>query len=330
MSWRAVALVGLVMWGGCCAIGQTAVGQEQTPEPSAGAKRTVPQVPRVPAPPTKSPPRVMAPHVFKRIHPCLESIDILSLYDPVGLEGELGEDFEAEMDKYHMSRHVVWYLEIEIKELRTITVYLPDLVRKTVSPQKVWYLIYKVRNPGVAYVVKDTPLEKEVTDLRKVVDVPFPLECKNKEIEVVDNMTLRFNPLFVLKTNDERLFNDKTKAVESVSRSFRDRFMPLAAIEIRKKEDPNRTILDSVQMSRKQIKPGEEVWGVATWTGINPNVDTFNIFVSGLTNAAQWDGPPQTGKVKQRILKLYYWHPGDSDIFRLTSPGGLDYEWIFE
>jgi hypothetical protein len=63
------------------------------------------------------------------------------------------------------------------------------------------------------------------------------------------------------------------------------------------------------------------VWGVATWTDIDPRMDFFSIYVGGLTNAYRWEDPPgayQPGdplgrgrRFAQKTLQLNFWRPGD-------------------
>ena len=154
---------------------------------------------------------------------------------------------------------------------------------------------------------------------------------------------ITFIPRFVLATNDEVVYNPQTKQKKIVQRKYTDRFMPLATRAIINREDPGRQILDTTQMAMRLIPPGveesaegrdkEKVWGVAAWCGVSPTVDTFSIYVYGLTNDRQWvpdESNPNKGSFKQKVLKLNYWHPGEGNVFQLTSEGGLDYEWIFE
>ena len=94
----------------------------------------------------------------------------------------------------------------------------------------------------------------------------------------------------------------------------------------------------------RPIKPGETVWGVATWENVDPRIDRFSIYASGLTNAYRWEDPPgayQPGdtlgkgrKFTRKTLKLNFWRPGDEYYehekeFRLGIPGEVDYEWVY-
>ena len=64
------------------------------------------------------------------------------------------------------------------------------------------------------------------------------------------------------------------------------------------------------------------VWGIATWTGVDPRSDFFSVFIQGLTNAYRWqdppgayqDGdPPMTGRrFTYKTLQLNFWRAGDA------------------
>jgi hypothetical protein len=63
------------------------------------------------------------------------------------------------------------------------------------------------------------------------------------------------------------------------------------------------------------------VWGVATWTDVDPRIDFFSVYVGGLTNAYRWEDmagaykpgdPPGKGRrFARKTLQLNFWRPGD-------------------
>ena len=88
----------------------------------------------------------------------------------------------------------------------------------------------------------------------------------------------------------------------------------------------------TVSMPLKKIASGEELWGVAMWMDVDPRINEFSIFVSGLTNAYQWsdrvaeDGTYiNTGKIgegrilKRKVLKLDWWRVGDQNSLNETQ-----------
>jgi len=108
---------------------------------------------------------------------------------------------------------------------------------------------------------------------------------------------------------------------------YPDRLIPLAVPLIRKREDPNRPLKNTVEITGK-ISPtpkGQEanIWGVATWEDIDPTTDYFSIYVQGLTNAYLWEDPPGAFKKGDlpgtgrefypKTLVLNFWRPSDKE-----------------
>ncbi|MDO4574915.1 MAG: hypothetical protein Q4D98_06840 [Planctomycetia bacterium] len=305
--------------------------------PLFAQKAQAPAARKAPARPVY-PPRVLAPHVFTPINPYLDMLNITNIHD-IGSVAEKDSSYTWARDVSFRSK--VWYLNIEFKPLRVIILDLPGRDGK-LQRMPVWYLIYKVRNPGDVFTPVAKSLDAQAITLRKVLtDVGnHPLLAERHYYEITSSEeNLRFIPIFELVTLDAKQLDPATKKEKVVNRRYIDRFMPLAVSAICRKEDPGRKILDSVQMSNRVIRPGEEVWGVAVWSGVNPTVDHFSIYVSGLTNARKWfpdENDPTKGVYKNKTLKLNYWHPGDespvsqrSDAFKMGYSGVLDYEWIF-
>ena len=162
----------------------------------------------------------------------------------------------------------------------------------------------------------------------------------------------RFVPQFMLTSLD------RDRRGEPVRKSYMDRIMPTAVAAIARRELPKGELLNNVQISDKLLEPetGRAVgglWGVATWEDIDPEMDFFAIYVSGLTNAYQWDDPadfqagaaPGTGRTfTRKVLQLNFWRPGDSykenetEIRYGSAPGmaglygsreGIAYQWVY-
>jgi hypothetical protein len=162
----------------------------------------------------------------------------------------------------------------------------------------------------------------------------------------------RFIPQFVLSSLD------RNRQGERVNKSYLDRIMPTAVEAIKQRELPEGELLNSVQISEKLLEPeaGRTVgglWGVATWEDVDPSMDFFVIYVSGLTNAYKWNDPadfklgsePGTGRsFERKVLQLNFWRPGDSydenetEIRFGSAPGmagnygtpeGIAYKWLF-
>jgi hypothetical protein len=271
--------------------------------------------------------RKLGPGVETTIPPKIDAEDTVTQHDIVEIQAAGKEiDWKPETQSPSSTlksltqnipfRRSVWYLEFTYKPLRMIDVELPSADGK-MEKKTVWYLVYRVKNLG-GHLQPETKADGH-----------------NHENQLVD-YDVRFFPQFVLESHEYK-------------KEYLDRLLPLAVDAIQRREDPNRRLLDSVQMSKTPIpvsKPGEDgsVWGVATWTDIDPRIDFFSIYVKGLTNAYRFTDPPGAYKlgekpgsgrrIAQKTLKLNFWRPGDiydPNERELYSgiPGKVDHEWVF-
>lgn len=122
--------------------------------------------------------------------------------------------------------------------------------------------------------------------------------------------------------------------------AYRDQRIPSAYDPIRRREDPRRQFLTSLQVIG-EIPPGEDgVWGVATWTGIDPTIDRMTLSVAGLTNAYRWDYDDAGNReYRRKKLVLNFWRPGDAideheneirfGVGEDRQPGDVDYLWVY-
>ncbi len=357
IRFRTIAFCGmafLLLRGGLPVYGQTApAGGAENPAPAARNPATTAAPPRTVTPSRpRIPARNLAPHVFRPINPALDDLQTDFVRDINEIVAQHGDDVNYSWAKEVSFRPSIWYLSLELKPMRTIEVELPGPDGR-LRRQIVWYLIYKVRNPGMVYEQVQSPQSAEALKIAKTLasvgQLPIPPERQFYDIKPNAKTTIRFVPNFELTTLDSTKFDPKTGKTVPAPMRYADRFMPLAAKAVRMREDPGREILDSVQMTLRPIQPGEEVWGMALWSGVNPTTDKFSVYISGLTNAMQWEedlskytpnGRVAEGRtLKFKTLKLNYWKPGDetatgqrSEVFRMGIPdvdGGLDYLWLF-
>jgi len=215
-------------------------------------------------------------------------------------------------------RRPCWYLEFTFKPLRMIEVDMPRPDGR-MERRQIWYLVYHVKNRG-------EHLEAD------------PEGGKNVKLEANKPTTqdIFFRPQFVLESPES-------------NKSYLDRVLPLAVEAIQKREDPNRKLLNSVQIAEHPIPlssadEDHSVWGVATWEYVDPNIDFFSIYVKGLTNAYRFGDPAgafkqgdPAGKGRvfvQKALKLNFWRPGDKydpneDELYYGRSKKVDNEWVF-
>lgn len=289
-------------------------------------------------------PRVFAPGVLTTIPVEQEPEEVTSVHDLIEVRGNKQLDWTPKLlppsrTLYSKSealrfRRDVWQLEFAFKPVRMMWVNVPS---QTGASQRtlVWYLVYKVTNTGEAL----SPVEGDLN-----------LYTAGKK----PHGPVKFLPHFVLEGHET------DAAGQKLYRAYLDRAVPIAIEAIRRRETPGRKLLSSTEMAQQTIAPSKEgeaensVWGVAMWTGVDPEMDFFSVYVRGLTNAYRWEDPqgaykpgdpPGKGrKFARKVLQLNFWRPGDrfleheSEVRFGIAPGksdlygvdkGVAYRWIY-
>lgn len=281
-------------------------------------------------------PRSFAPGVETVIPPAIDPQETLSQHDIVELRADKSLEWEpkllTEKTVYEKAAGAkftreVWCLEFGFKPLRMIRLVDPEAES---GQRLVWYLVYRVKHTGEG--LKPT---------RSDEDGGF--EAVAAEIGPV-----RFQPHLVLQGQDVAPDGGK------IYRAYLDQPMPEAVEAIRQRETPGRKLYTSTTMPLEPIPAGQERWGVAMWTEIDPEIDFFSVFVRGLTNAYDWTDPPgvyqpgdPAGKGREfvrKTLQLNFWRPGDrflqheNEVRYGAAPGkaslygveeGVDYRWVY-
>jgi hypothetical protein len=254
--------------------------------------------------------RHLAPGVLTTIPPSFAPEDTVSTHDLVEIRAnpalQWNPEFLAVSDTlYGMANAVkfrrdIWCLEFSFKPLRMVEVDVP-LPSGGTQRKLVWYLVYRVRNTG------------QVLEPVRADDGVFTAELKQ-------NGPIRFLPQFVLESQDRLPSGERT------SIAYLDRVIPAADAAIAEREQPGQKLLNSVQMAEQLIPASggridKGVWGVATWTDVDPRIDFFSIYVGGLTNAYRWvdtpgayrpgDFPGKGRTFARKMLQLNFWRPGD-------------------
>ena len=211
----------------------------------------------------------------------------------------------------------IWCLEFAYKPPRTIEVEVPGegLTRQR---ERVWYLVYRVRNL--------LPVDGGKDDLsqpgsgRRIV---FPKDEKGREDLTSPqtqpvNLPITFEPQFIFETHEALTRSEGLLE----HRDFLDRLVPTALEPISRREGiPLDQLHDSVSIAERPIQPGEERWGVAVWEQVDPRIDFFTIFAYGLTNSLRWrhdaelvtdiEHAPKYERRQLECLRLDFYHPGD-------------------
>jgi len=257
--------------------------------------------------------REFAPGVLTTIPPDFEPGEAVSTHDVVEIRANADAQWQPELitdsrTLYGMAEGVkfrrdVSCLEFSFKPLRMIRVNVPG-PNGTIESKVVWYLVYAVRNTG---------------------EVMKPIEGDGGVFttEMGKGGPLRFVPSFVLESHD------LTADGQPIEKAYLDRIIPAAMTAIRARETRGQTLLNSAEMAQQELPPSDgrtdnRVWGVATWTDVDPRIDFFSVYVGGLTNAYQWadpagaykaGDPPGTGReFARKALQLNFWRPGDEHL----------------
>ena len=122
-----------------------------------------------------------------------------------------------ELTKNIPFRRDVWYLQFSFKPLRMIYVDMPTANGRT-EKRLIWYMVYRVTNL-CEHLQADADAGKK------------PAAADQLSAEEV-----YFNPQFVLESSEYK-------------KAYLDRVLPQAVKAIQKREDPNRVLLNTVQMS---------------------------------------------------------------------------------
>jgi len=196
----------------------------------------------------------------------------------------------------------VWCLEFAYKPPRHIDVDVPgpDLA---VRRKRLLYLLYRVKNTGGRRTT--APADDPTAFAREGYAGP-----------------VRFIPHFVLESIEGLAHPEGSIHY----RGYLDRVIPEALEPIRRRERVEGRLHDSASMLEAALEPGEERWGVAVWSDVDPRIDFFSIFVRGLTNAIRWrsdpaarvaaDDPPGAGTEHAlESLRLDFWRHGDEVSF---------------
>jgi hypothetical protein len=262
------------------------------------------------AQPTAVKPRKLAPGVMITIPPELEPGETVSTHDIVEIRSN--RDFAWEPNflsetrtLYGMSADVkfrrdIWCLEFSFKPVRMIEVDVPQPSGR-MQRKRIWYMVYKVTNTGDQLSPTEQPDESFVA-------------------QTGQSRAVRFIPHMVLEAQD------RDASGRRIYKAYLDQVIPAAVEVIQKRETPGRRLLNSTQMADEELpvtggRSDQGVWGVATWADVDPRIDFFSVYVSGLSNAYRWIDPagafqigdsPGKGRLfARKTLQLNFWRPGD-------------------
>jgi hypothetical protein len=255
--------------------------------------------------------RELAPGVLKVVPLAVDTADSQTLRMPLpdlNAKEYTPNTFPSSQTLLGSTRDVVlfrdiWQYEFAFLGLRQIELDVP-MADGSVEKKNVWYLVYRVRNVGKTVSYDSIKDQLVGTEQHRIV----------YDRTEVDPSTLpgRFFPVFTLVG---WVANPQTGDYQRVE--YTDRVLPTAARQIQLEEDDRRELLDSVEMARIELALSEgsdhgSVWGVATWTDVDPRIDYVSVRIKGLTNAYRIINNVDGSKsFRFRELQLNFYRPGD-------------------
>ncbi len=185
----------------------------------------------------------------------------------------------------------VWEMEIQMKAMRMVMSPVPG---KT-EPQQVWYLAYRALPRPI---IKNT-VGEDTNPVNTLDPPPGPA---------------LFIPQVTLVTYENR-------QTELPVEIHTDRVLPTAVKKINTIERPDipaRTFLDAVSVVRPvpapvAAKDPEQPWiyGVATWSGVDPKSDFFKVIFQGFSNVYEIRGEGDEKRTWRKVLVQKFTSRGD-------------------
>ena len=187
----------------------------------------------------------------------------------------------------------LWVMQVEIKPMRMTWVEVKDRNSERNQRKEVWYLVWRAINrPLTVGEIADT----KAVNRQEPLPGPMP-----------------FMPHFTLVTYDDA-------KNEIPNQILPDQILPEAVIEIEKREKLQQGTLKNtvtaIQDVPAIVDPMAEkqpwIYGVATWTGIDPETDFFKVILHGFSNGYEnRSDDPEHPEIWRRVIVQKFYRPGD-------------------
>lgn len=187
----------------------------------------------------------------------------------------------------------LWICEVAFKPMRYMRVEVTDPKTGKKTRELVWYVCYKAINRPLG--------QKKATDIDPVNDYDIP---PSKPF---------FVPEFTLVTDDN-----------GVQKTYHDIVLPEAQAAILKEREQRKAggprYRNSVEVvgpipevTDAETAPGQTIWGMAMFRGVDPDADHFRLFMTGFSNGYKLTTLPGSDEplVLRRTVRQEYWRPGD-------------------
>lgn len=265
-------------------------------------------------------------------------------------------------------KKAVWYLVYNVKNVGPADL-VPVKKERTVQTdagERTYEMTeYTLKNPGGSVgseVDKEMPMpvaadtnftsKLEQKNVPQTRDAPLTLRDMPGLFAPThgNEKSIRFEPQFILatdalvlgtSTDNHPETGEVTSQAETSEATYLDQVVPIAMGPIMKREGMSKIPETTVSITKKPLNSGEDLWGVAMWTDIDPRITKFSVYVSGLSNEYRWENEENpSGKVgedrsmERKVLKINWWRRGDQHTLtdaqiQYGQPGTVDFDWIF-
>ena len=190
----------------------------------------------------------------------------------------------------------LWVMQVDFKPMRLVRLPVTDPQTGRTTDELVWYLVWRATNRPLR-----TPERRTEDDPVNDLDGPPGSDLWVPELVLI--------------------------AEDGGGQQYRDVVLPAAQARIERRElrgrfadvTLNSTVaaagdLPPVVPQDPQARAGDgALYGVATWTGVDPETDRFTVLLNGFSNGyKRTDGPDGQPLTERRTGILRFWRPGDA------------------
>ena len=187
----------------------------------------------------------------------------------------------------------LWVMQVDFKPMRLVRLPIEDPQTGEVRRELVWYLVWRATNRPLKSPERDTSAVPQ-----NVLDDP-PGERP-------------FVPELVLIGEDGSAKQYRDVVLPAVLPLIARRELrgPFKDVELKTSVEAAGDLPARVD---RDAAPGQgAVYGVATWTGIDPTTDKFTVLLNGFSNGYRLEeGPDGKEVVARRTGIVKFWRPGD-------------------
>jgi len=200
----------------------------------------------------------------------------------------------------------LFVMEVQFRPMGLVTVPITDPQSGRTSRQLIWYQVFRTRN-----VALESPVDNTDTKPVNPKD-PIPRPYMIPEF-------------FLIADGKDRV------------QVYADKVIPeaVAAIEQREKLELKNTV-EIIQRIPEPAADGDDptwIYGVATWSGIDPETDYFKLFAEGFSNGYKTTKIGDEQVLLRKTIELKYWRPGDdiqqTDAEIRRNPEDPKPEWLY-